>query len=47
MRYIEVSIDTLAELIDQRCEVLAGLGAEGFVFVRLDAVTHPVTFLLE
>lgn len=31
MRYIEVSIDTPAELIDQRCDALAALGAEGFV----------------
>ena len=31
MRYIEVCLDTPAELIDQRCEVLAALGAEGFV----------------
>lgn len=36
MRYIEVSIDTPAELIDQRCEVLAGLGAEGFVIENED-----------
>ena len=31
MRYIEVCLDTPAELIDQRCEALAALGAEGFV----------------
>ena len=31
MRYIEVSIDTPAQLIDSRCEELAALGAEGFV----------------
>lgn len=31
MRWIEVSLDTPAELIDARCEELAALGAEGFV----------------
>ena len=31
MRWIEVCLDTPAEEIDARCEVLAALGAEGFV----------------
>ena len=36
MRYIEVSIDTPAQLIDSRCEELAALGAEGFVIENED-----------
>lgn len=36
MRYIEVCLDTPAELIDQRCEALAALGAEGFVIENED-----------
>lgn len=31
MRWIEVSLDTPAEEIDERCEALAALGASGFV----------------
>ena len=36
MRYIEVIIDTPAQLIDSRCEELAALGAEGFVIENED-----------
>lgn len=36
MRYIEISIDTPAALIDSRCEELAALGAEGFVIENED-----------
>lgn len=31
MRWIEVCLDTPEELIDERCEVLAAMGADGFV----------------
>lgn len=31
MRWIEVCVDTPAELIDSRCEEMAAMGAEGFV----------------
>ncbi len=31
MRWIEVSVDTPAELIDERCQQMADMGADGFV----------------
>ena len=30
MRWIEVSVDTPAELIDERCQQMADMGADGF-----------------
>lgn len=36
MRYIEVCLDTPPQLIDERCEALAALGAEGFVIENED-----------
>ena len=39
MRWIEVSVDTPAELIDERCQQMADMGAVGFVIKTNDEIS--------